>query len=180
MPIDIQVEFVPSLRRFNKFTQSKFTRGFLTEADKMIRTMQTLTKDKFQAVTPEFENPAISVRGSWKKGFNRKSRMSVSGKVFSRHPGSATLDTGAVRHRPPANNLKPWLRAKFGLSGRQLNRVAFGMAKRIGQEGLPLGGKRPSRIYTKAFAILIPEFDKLVHLSGIAMVARFRTGPLGR
>ena len=170
MPIELSIEITPPLKRFGLFSSKNILRRFRRAADRMIRDMQSLTLRHFQEVTPM--GGTGGVRGSWKEGFNRISTNQVSGKVFSRDEGSASLETGAIPHRPPVKNLIPWLRARHSLTGRELVTTAFAMAKNMKEGKLRLSRRQ---IYSKELERIQPQLQRLAFQAGIRTMFVFGT-----
>ena len=170
MPLIVEVDFQPLPRSFSTRT---YRTAFFRKAGTEIRVLQSVVQSRFRDATPKVSGGASR---SWKTGFNRQFKNEVRGDVFSRHPATGTLETGAVPHRPPPENLKPWLIRKFGLTGRRLDSVAFKMSERIAREGLPLGSASAGQIYSRAVERLSPLFQKSANSVGARAIASLRTG----
>ena len=170
MPLIAEIEFEPLPK---SFTSRTFRSAFFKAGALEIRRLQLLAQSRFRDVTPKVSG---GTSRSWQVGFNRQFKREVRGDVFSRHPATATLETGAIPHTPPPDNLKSWLRRKFGLSGRRLDSVAFKMSERIGNEGLPLGGVSAGQIYSRAVERLGPEFQRAANAVGAKSMVSLRTG----
>ena len=79
-----------------------------------------------------------TLRGSWITVPARTKVGGVEGSTLTSQAQGIIIDEGARPHRPPPQNLEPWIRRKLGISGiKEVKKAAFLVSRKISRRGLP-------------------------------------------
>ena len=93
----------------------------------------------------------------------------VSGGAITAHAYAAAVENGTRPHFPPVEALKPWVKAKFGLSiEAEIAHVAFMIARKIAKRGT-----KAQPFMRNATTAVRPEFAAQFQVTMAKLIAAF-------
>ncbi len=104
------------------------------------KVIQIIDDEMLDAVLKLEKNSPVGATGDLKNSWDLKPTKLSGGEftteIFNTAPFSLNrLEGRGSGRQPPSKALESWVAAKLGLSGKEVARVAFLVARKIGQEG---------------------------------------------
>lgn len=128
-------QYLRKLRRTLAGADGAVVRGIHSGVMRSISVVHFSTDHAFPA-SPNGASGAVNT-GAYKQAWQFELRQ-TGGRIYNLRPYAAVIERGRRRGRrvPPIREIELWARRRLGLSGKELDRAKFAIAKAISKRGL--------------------------------------------